>query len=90
MKLKGLVGTIAMALVAALSIPVQLAGQERLEGKGHHRYKLIDLGTFGGPASYFPNGFDGFLNNHGWRGHVVTFVMLFRVPCVPVARRDAD
>src|SRR5262249_468322 len=28
-------------------------------------YKLIDLGTFGGPASYFPNGFDGILNNHG-------------------------
>jgi probable HAF family extracellular repeat protein len=65
MKSKGLVGTIAMTLVAALAIPVQLAGQEQLEGKGHHRYKLIDLGTFGGPASYFANGFDGILNNHG-------------------------
>src|SRR6516162_3212338 len=65
MKLKGLVGTIAMTLIATLPIPVQLAGQEQLEGKGHHRFKLIDLGTFGGPASYFPNGFDGFLNNRG-------------------------
>ncbi len=31
----------------------------------HHHYKLIDLGTFGGPTSYFTNGFDGILNNHG-------------------------
>jgi probable HAF family extracellular repeat protein len=31
----------------------------------HSRYKLIDLGTFGGPASYFQNGMDGILNNHG-------------------------
>jgi uncharacterized membrane protein len=29
------------------------------------RYKLIDLGTFGGPASYFQNGLDGILNDRG-------------------------
>ncbi len=29
------------------------------------RYRLVDLGTFGGPASHFPNGYDGILNNHG-------------------------
>jgi probable HAF family extracellular repeat protein len=31
----------------------------------HHHYKLVDVGTFGGPTSYFSNGFDGLLNNHG-------------------------
>jgi probable HAF family extracellular repeat protein len=50
---------IALALLAALAIPVRLAAQD------HSRYKLIDLGTFGGPASYFSNGFDGILSHHG-------------------------
>jgi hypothetical protein len=57
-----------MTLFAALAIPAGLAAQEQQQQeskKEHARYKLIDLGTFGGPASYFPNGFDGFLNNHG-------------------------
>jgi probable HAF family extracellular repeat protein len=34
----------------------------------HAHYKLVDLGTFGGPASYFSNGFDGILNHHGTAG----------------------
>ena len=58
-----------MTLFAALAIPVRLrlAAQEQPQeqGKEHTRYKLIDLGTFGGPASYFSNGFDGILNNRG-------------------------
>jgi probable HAF family extracellular repeat protein len=62
--------TTAISLLASLVIPVGVAAQQRQHKKEHHRYKLIDLGTFGGPASYFPNGFDGFLNNHstaaGW------------------------
>src|SRR5215470_10588461 len=45
-------------LLIALVLSVSAAGQQP-------RYRLIDLGTFGGPASYFPNGFDGILNNHG-------------------------
>ena len=32
-------------LLAALAVPIQLTAQ-------HNRYKLVDLGTFGGPNSY--------------------------------------
>ena len=46
-------------LLAATAIPVLVVAQQA------PRYRLIDLGTFGGPASYFSNGFDGILNNHG-------------------------
>jgi probable HAF family extracellular repeat protein len=40
-----------MTLFAALTIPVQLAAQKQTTHFRH--YKLIDIGTFGGPASYF-------------------------------------
>jgi probable HAF family extracellular repeat protein len=46
-------------LLAATAIPALVVAQQAA------RYRLIDLGTFGGPASYFSNGFDGILNNHG-------------------------
>jgi hypothetical protein len=39
----------AMALLVALAIPVSLAAQEH--PTKHQQYKLVDLGTFGGPAS---------------------------------------
>jgi uncharacterized membrane protein len=48
---------------AALAMPMSLAAQEHNEK--HVHYKLVDLGTFGGPASYVQNGFDGVLNNQG-------------------------
>jgi probable HAF family extracellular repeat protein len=56
-----------MTLFGSLAIPVRLAAQEQKVEKGHHRYKLIDLGTFGGPASYFSGGGIGnlVLNNEG-------------------------
>ena len=39
-----------MTLFGALAIPVQLAAQKRTTHFRH--YKLIDIGTFGAPASY--------------------------------------
>jgi probable HAF family extracellular repeat protein len=56
MKLTALLGVGAMALSAALLVPASLTAQQRGDGHEHdgtgHRYKLVDLGTFGGPISY--------------------------------------
>jgi len=48
----------AGVLLSALALSAPASSQ-------NSRYKLVDLGTFGGPASYFANGYDGILNNHG-------------------------
>jgi hypothetical protein len=40
-----------LILLCALAVPLDLAAQERTNGPTHHHYKLIDLGTFGGPLS---------------------------------------
>ena len=45
----------AVTLSIGLTALAQLAAQDAGVGKQeHHHYKLIDMGTFGGPASYFP------------------------------------
>jgi probable HAF family extracellular repeat protein len=46
----------AMALFAALAVPLRLVAQEQQQ-KEHTRYKLIDIGTFGGPNSSVPTSF---------------------------------
>jgi probable HAF family extracellular repeat protein len=60
---------ITLALLAALAIPVQTTAQEaQQEGKPHHhKYRLIDLGTFGGPQGFInPSGNGGpYINNEG-------------------------
>lgn len=56
MKSRPLTFITAMTFLALLAIPVHLAAQEQEEKKElnakHHHYKLIDMGTFGGNASY--------------------------------------
>jgi len=52
MKFRTLTCITAMTVfAAALAIPVRLAAQEQ-QNKQQPRYKLVDLGTFGGPTSY--------------------------------------
>jgi probable HAF family extracellular repeat protein len=68
--------TIAICLLAVLAIPIQLSAQERTNEEHHaklHRYKLVDIGTLGGPGSSVPivfyeiNGTAGAraVSNHG-------------------------
>jgi probable HAF family extracellular repeat protein len=54
---------ITMALFTVLALPLHLAARNQ-HGK-HHHYNLVEIGTFGGPASYFSNGADGILSNQG-------------------------
>lgn len=57
MKSRNFLLLLSMILGAALATPFWLAAQEQQadqeQGKGHRRYKLIEIGTFGGPNSYF-------------------------------------
>jgi probable HAF family extracellular repeat protein len=54
---------IAMSLFAALAMPLVSSAQE--EKKGHHHYKLVDIGTLGGPNSFFSGPELPILNNRG-------------------------
>jgi probable HAF family extracellular repeat protein len=71
MKSRTLTCTTAIALLAVLVPPLGLAAQDSLEHKDnhkHHHYKLIDVGTFGGPQSWVFGAFEQqatTLNNAG-------------------------
>jgi len=70
MKFRALTCIFAMTLFAVLTIPFQLAAQEQEEKKEqkakHHHYKLIDLGTHGGPQSFGDPGHGAAnINNRG-------------------------
>jgi probable HAF family extracellular repeat protein len=60
MKSKKLICISAIAVLVGLAIPASLAALE--QHKKHHKYKLIDIGTFGGPNSFVPS---NFLNQAG-------------------------
>jgi len=51
MKSRTLTCITAITLFAALAVPVGLVAQEQNDKPKHHHYKLIDIGTFGGPLS---------------------------------------
>jgi len=51
------------SLCAALTVPFVATAQE--EKKEHHHYKLIDMGTFGGPSSLFSVPDSRVINNRG-------------------------
>jgi hypothetical protein len=60
--------TTAVSLFAALAIPVNIAAQDNEEHDHkprHHTYKLVDLGTFGGPNSLVNGPTVPILSNNG-------------------------
>jgi probable HAF family extracellular repeat protein len=65
MKAKPWVPFIANLVILVGAIVPYGAAQNESHAGATPRYRLIDLGTFGGPASYFQNGLDGILNNRG-------------------------
>jgi probable HAF family extracellular repeat protein len=55
-----------IGLCAILIVPLQLCAEsDQDNGDGHHHYKLIDLGTFGGPQSTYYTFTDPRINNRG-------------------------
>ncbi len=61
-----------LGVLVGLSTPVRLTAQENDEHRNHrHKYKLIDVGTFGGPNSFLNDGFPPISQDLNNRGKVV-------------------
>jgi probable HAF family extracellular repeat protein len=60
---KGMTAFGALSLFAVLTMSAQLQGQEQTGVKREHRYKFVEIGTFGGPESFINSG--STLNEHG-------------------------
>jgi probable HAF family extracellular repeat protein len=60
---------VALTLTAVLATPILVAAQDDVKPNNahHHHYKVVDIGTFGGPNSSYLQGFpEGrMLNNNG-------------------------
>lgn len=56
-----------LILLCTLAVPTGLAAEDHANKAMHHHYKLIDLGTFGGPNTNFVTQGVGaqVLNNRG-------------------------
>jgi hypothetical protein len=78
MKARKVTYVTAITLFIALAIPARLAAQKREEEKKqNHRYRLVDIGTFGGPESFInPAGNGGpYISSRGTTvGSAATFV----------------
>lgn len=88
MKSKTLAWTIGMTLCAALTMPVWLPAQEQQQQplrKEHLRYKLVDLGTFGGPESYINPAFTFGSHNQINRGGTVVGGAATSIPTTPTS-----
>jgi probable HAF family extracellular repeat protein len=60
-------GLAAITLAAAFAVPGTLSAQSDQDNPKHHHYKLIDVGTFGGPNTYlsYPLPGEVQINRHG-------------------------
>jgi probable HAF family extracellular repeat protein len=59
---------IAVSAIVAMATTIATAAQDTLSQHrkpSHHTYKLVDLGTLGGPGSYISNPSAADINNHG-------------------------
>lgn len=56
---------VSLGLCAALALPLTSSAQERTNNTTHHHYKLVDIGTLGGPNSNISGPYTQILNNQG-------------------------